>query len=58
MKRDVLIAWVLTAVFVIAAIVALAAKPTHWKRTIAVAVVLAVIAAAVAVVRGRRPADA
>jgi hypothetical protein len=53
MSRPALIAWLLTAVFVVAAIVAAATQVTHWKRTVAVAVVLAVISAGYAVTRPR-----
>ena len=53
MSRAAVISWILTAVFVLAAIVAAVAQPIHWKRTLAVAVVLAVISAGVAVTRPR-----
>ena len=53
MSRATLVAWALTAAFVLAAIIAAVAQPIHWKRTVAVAVVLAVISAGVAVTRPR-----
>lgn len=43
--------WILTAAFVVAALVAAIAQPTHWKRTLVVAVVLAVVSAAFAATR-------
>lgn len=51
MSKSALVSWILTGVFALAAIVAAVAQPTHWKRTLVVAVVLAVIAAAVAATR-------
>jgi hypothetical protein len=54
MSRIVLAAWIVVAVCVVAAVVAGVAQPLHWERTVAAAVVLAVIAAAFAVVRSRR----
>jgi len=53
MSRAALVSRVLTAVFVLAAAVAAVAQPIHWKRTVAVAVVLAVISAGVAATRPR-----
>ncbi|MBJ7609165.1 MAG: hypothetical protein JF887_07000 [Candidatus Dormibacteraeota bacterium] len=55
MNKVVLTAWVVVAVCVVAAVVAAVAQPLHWERTVGAAVVLGVIAAAVAVVRSRRP---
>ncbi len=49
-----LAAWIVVAVCVVAAVVAGVAQPLHWERTVAAAVVLAVIAAAFAAVRSRR----
>ncbi len=51
MNRAALIGWILTAAFVVAALVAAIAQPTHWKRTLLVAVVLAVISAVYAATR-------
>jgi hypothetical protein len=53
MSKAALISWILTGLFALAAIIAAIAQPTHWKRTVALAVVLAVVAAAVAVTRPR-----
>lgn len=58
MNRAALIGWILTAVFTIAALVAVIAQPTHWKRTLAVAVVLAVASAAYAATRRTRVTSA
>jgi hypothetical protein len=54
MSRAALVAWILTGLFALAAVIAAVAQPTHWKRTLAVAVVLAVASALFAVTR-RRP---
>lgn len=51
MNRATLIAWILAAAFAVAAVVAAVAQPTHWKRTLIVAVVLAVLSVAYAVTR-------
>ena len=51
MSKSALVSWILTGVFALAAIVAAVAQPTHWKRTLVLAVVLAVVAAGVAVTR-------
>lgn len=54
MSRATLVAWILTGLFALAAVIAAVAQPTHWKRTLAVAVVLAVASALFAATR-RRP---
>ena len=54
MSRTVLVAYVVVAVCVVAALVAVIAKPTHWERTVGAAVVVGAIAAAVALYRSRR----
>jgi len=54
MDRATLISWILAAAFAVAALVALVVQPTHWKRTLAVAVVLAVASAGYALTRSRR----
>jgi hypothetical protein len=54
MTRTVLIAWIVAAVAVVAAVVDVLVQPTHWERTLAVAVVIAVVAAAIALVQSRR----
>ena len=53
MSKAALISWILTGLFTLAAVIAAVAQPTHWKRTLVVAVVLAVVAGAVAVTRPR-----
>lgn len=53
MSRAALVAWIITAVFVVVALVAAATQVTHWKRTLAVAVVLALISAGYALTRPR-----
>jgi hypothetical protein len=58
MDRPTLISWILAAVFAVAALVAVVAQPTHWKRTLVVAVVLAMASAAYALTRGRRAPNA
>lgn len=55
MSKLVLAAWVVVAACVVAAVVAVVAHPIHWERTLAVAVVLGVIAAALAVYGSRQP---
>jgi hypothetical protein len=49
-------AWILAVASVIAGVVAAIVRPLHWERTVAAAVVIGVIAAAIAVVRSRRAA--
>jgi hypothetical protein len=39
------IAWIIAAVCAVAAVVDLVIRPTHWDRTLAVAVVIGVVAA-------------
>lgn len=58
MSKLVVSAWIVAAICAVAAVVDLAVRPMHWERTIAVAVVVGVIAAVVAVVRSRRPSQA
>jgi hypothetical protein len=55
MNRTAVFAWLLTAAFVLVALVAVVAKPTHWGRTALLALVLAVIAGAVALRYARKP---
>jgi hypothetical protein len=55
MSKLVLAAWLVVAACVIAIVVSAVARPIHWERTVAAAVVLGVIAAAVAVYRSRQP---
>ncbi|GAC1581633.1 MAG: hypothetical protein NVS3B24_18520 [Candidatus Dormibacteria bacterium] len=54
MKRSVLIAYILAAIFALIALVALVARPIHFERTLALGLVLAFAAAAFGYVRGRR----
>ena len=54
MKRSVLVAYILAAVFALIALVALVARPIHFERTLALGLVLAVAAAAFGYVRSRR----
>ena len=54
MSKLVLSAWVVVAVCVVAAVVALIAKPQHWERTVGAAVVIGVIAAILALYQSRR----
>jgi hypothetical protein len=56
MNRTALVAWIATALLVIAVVVAVAARPTHWERTAGLAAVLAALAAAFAVRSSRGPA--
>ncbi|HXA30364.1 MAG TPA: hypothetical protein VN193_16640 [Candidatus Angelobacter sp.] len=58
MNRAALIAWIVTALLVVAVVVAVAARPTHWERTAGLAAVLAVVAAVLALRYSRRPAGA
>jgi uncharacterized membrane protein YhaH (DUF805 family) len=58
MNRAAVFAWILVALLLIAAVVAVAVKPVHWERTAGVAGLLAVIAAVLAVRYSRRPAGA
>jgi hypothetical protein len=46
MTRSAVVAYALAAVFVVVAIVDLVARPMHYERTLAVAVILAVAAGA------------
>ena len=57
MNRAAVLAWIITALLVIAVVVAVAARPTHWERTAGLGAVLAVIAAILAVRYSRRPAN-
>jgi uncharacterized membrane protein YhaH (DUF805 family) len=56
MNRSAVFAWIITGLLVIAVVVAVAARPTHWERTAGLAAVLAVIAAVMAVRYSGRPA--
>lgn len=58
MNRAALIAWIVTALLVVAVVVAVAARPMHWERTAGLAAVLAVVAAVLALRYSRRPAGA
>jgi len=51
-------AWILTAVCLLAAVVAVVGHPLHWKRTVAAALVVGVIATVVAVLQSRRGSQA
>jgi multisubunit Na+/H+ antiporter MnhF subunit len=53
-SRVVLVAWIVVAVCVVAAVVALIARPQHWERTVGAAVVVGVIAAILALYQSRR----
>jgi hypothetical protein len=55
-SRIVLVAWIVVAVCVVAAVVALIAKPQHWERTVGAAVVIGVVAAILALYQSRRTA--
>jgi hypothetical protein len=55
-SRAVLVAWIVVAVCVVAALVALIARPQHWERTVGAAVVVGIIAAGLGVYRSRRSA--
>jgi multisubunit Na+/H+ antiporter MnhF subunit len=54
MSRTAIVAWVVIAVCIVAALVAVVARPTHWERTVGAAAVIGVIAAAIALYRSRR----
>ncbi len=54
MSRPVLVAWIVAAVAAVAAIVDIVVRPMHWERTLAAALVIALVAAAVAVAQSRR----
>jgi hypothetical protein len=56
MNKMVVTAWIIAVASVIAAVVAAIVRPLHWERTVAAAVVIGVLAAAIAVVRSRRAA--
>ena len=56
MNRAAAFAWILVALLLIALLVAVLVRPTHWERTAILAAVLAVIAAVLAVTYSRRPA--
>ena len=53
MNRTVVAAWIVVVVCVVAAGVAAVVQPLHWERTVGVAALLGLIAAAVAVIRSR-----
>ena len=55
MNKLVLTAWIVVAVCIVAALVAVIVHPLHWERTVGAAAVLGVIAAVYAVLRSRRP---
>ena len=54
MNRTVLIAWIAAAVAAVAAIIDIIVKPVHWERSLALAVLVAVVAAGIALVQTRR----
>ncbi len=54
MNRTVLIAWIVAAIAAVAAIVDVVVRPTHWERSLALALVIAVLAAAIALRQSRR----
>lgn len=56
MNRAAVFAWILVALLLVALLVAVIARPTHWERTAILAAVLAVIAAVLAIRYSRRPA--
>jgi len=53
MRRSVLIAYLLAAIFALAAVVALVARPIHFERTLALGLVLAIAAALFGYTRSR-----
>jgi hypothetical protein len=53
-RRSVLVAYVLAAVFALIAVVALLARPIHYERTLALGLILAVALAAFGYSRSRR----
>jgi hypothetical protein len=46
------VAWIIAAVCAVAAVVDLVVRPTHWDRTLAVAVVVGAVAAYYAIRQG------
>ena len=55
MKRSVLFAYILAAVFAVVVLVALVARPLHYERTLALGAVLMVAAVGFGYVRSRQP---
>ena len=53
MRRSVLIAYLLAAVFALAAVIPLVARPIHFERTLALGLVLAIAAALFGYTRSR-----
>jgi len=56
MNRAAMFAWILVGLLLLAVLVAVIVRPTHWERTAVLGAVLAVIAAVLAVTYSRRPA--
>jgi hypothetical protein len=52
MNRSAVVAWIIAAVCAVAAVVDLAIRPIHWDRTLAVAVVIGIVAVFYAVRKG------
>ena len=52
-KRSVMIAYALAAVFVLVVVIALVARPIHYERTVGLGVVLALAAGAFGYARSR-----
>lgn len=59
MAKSVMVAWMFTAAFVLAGLIAVIVRPEHWDRTLALAVVLGAGSTIFAVKRGRsqQPSD-
>jgi len=55
-NRSAAIAWVISALLLLAAVIAVVVRPTHWERTAILGVVLAVIAGWLAMRYSRGPA--
>ncbi|HZS14776.1 MAG TPA: hypothetical protein VFC09_09280 [Candidatus Dormibacteraeota bacterium] len=56
MNRSALLAWIITALLLLAVLIAVVVRPTHWERTAGLGAVLAVVGAILAVRYSRRPA--
>jgi hypothetical protein len=53
MNKSAVVAWVVTAICAVAALVAVVVRPIHWDRTFAAAVVVGLVAAFYAIKQGR-----
>ncbi len=53
MRRSVQVAYVLSAVFTLVAFVALVARPIHYERTLALGLILALVAGAYGYLKSR-----